>query len=183
MKLAFIGAHCSGKSTLIKALAEIIPSSDLYVIHGIVRKIIAKGFPMGKCTTVDSLLNYLAAQLSCEQEASATGCIHVFSDRTVADALAYTLTNRRLGYGNLPAFLADTLAQVWELEQSRYDACIYCPPEFPIVPDGIRDNDDAYRAEVDAEFRSLLGGFKVDIVMVGGTVNERLNTVRSYLRL
>jgi nicotinamide riboside kinase len=62
-RIAFTGAHSSGKSTLIKAFCCSRREEVVSVIEGLSRAIIKRGFPLAKDSTVDSYANYIRDQL------------------------------------------------------------------------------------------------------------------------
>ena len=180
-KIAVVGSHGVGKTTLI----EEILNRKLFTydhIHGIPRTIISKGFPMGKSSTVDAYVNYIAAQFKAERAAMDSENSVLISDRTTLDATAYARVNALLPRPYVPDYFVEMLHEVWLKEALLYDIVVFVPVEFPMKSDGIRDEDEKYRTDVGMEIEQLLLTDSIPFIKATGSLDERVDTVLNRLK-
>ena len=172
MKMAFVGTHCTGKTTLLDQLKEKYSGDDSFgYITEVARKIIERGYPLNAEANTDSYIHYINDQLSAE---SVINNYKLFvSDRTLLDPLAYALVNRELPRPYIQDYFIDMMKNVWLLEKARYDLYIYFPIEFPMRFDGVRPSDEEYRTTVDKMIHRLLIEHSVPFVTINGAMNER----------
>ena len=57
----------------------------------------------------------------------------------------------------------------------------YLPIEFPIVLDGLRPDDPAFQAEIDARLLDILKWHDIDYRTIKGSVEERLEEIEREL--
>jgi hypothetical protein len=65
--------------------------------------------------------------------------------------------------------------------RARYDHVFYLPVEFPIVLDGLRPDDTAFQADIDARIRRLLESADVPYRTLTGPVEARQEQVRKVV--
>ena len=153
MKIAFIGSHGVGKTTLCYELAARLKKQDRVV--DLVMEV-ARGcpLPINRDTTVDAQAWILHTQVAAEIAASARGGL-VVCDRSVLDNYAYLVhaAGRRASY--------DALVQEWV---ATYDRLVKVPvleaPSF----DGTRDTSATFQHEVDQLIDALADAFGVRCV-------------------
>jgi len=147
-RVAFVGAHSTGKSTLLAQCKKRF-GARLHPIENIARGLIARGLPMGDKATVQSLLEYVQAQLTAEQRAPQTALI--MSDRTCIDSFAYAKANADFGFpSTTPEFVINMLRAVALRESDFYHLHVYFPIEFPAEFDPVRPGGgEDYRKAVD----------------------------------
>jgi len=168
MKIAFTGAHCTGKTTLLKDIEEMFV--DKFKVHSVTevaRKIIEKGYPLNMDATVDSYIHYINDQLNAENE-QMQGCDVFISDRTLLDPVAYAMVNSKLPRPYISEYFIDMMKNVWLLEKDRYDLYIYFPIEFALEYDGVRPSDEMYRRDIDNMILSLLEQFQIKYIKISG---------------
>jgi nicotinamide riboside kinase len=174
VKIALTGSHSTGKTTLLN---EVVRRNDRLKIVSITetaRIVIEKGFPMAKDATVDSYINYVNEQLKAELDAANRKFDILISDRTILDAVAYSQVNKNLTDDPfIPAYVIEMLERVWLVEKEFYDFYVYCPVEFPLVFDGVRDEDSAYQKMVGEQLKMLLEKNNIRHYVVSGSVNQR----------
>ena len=146
MKIAFIGSHGVGKTTLCFDLAARLKRLDLAV--DIVKEVArACPLPINQNTTLEAQEWILHTQIA-EEIAALSRYQVVICDRSVLDNYAY-LTVRA---GGRPEY--DKLVKAWV---GTYDGLFKVPiltaPSF----DGTRDVSAAFQAEVDRTIDSLVG--------------------------
>lgn len=138
-KLAFIGSHGVGKTTLCYGLAARLKRRDiaLEVVHEVARRC---PLPINKETGVAAQSWILHTQMA-EELVAATRFSMVLCDRSVLDNYVYLL----LATGSQRAL--EPLVADW---MSSYDLLIHVPIlELPSA-DGLRDVDPAFQAAVEA---------------------------------
>lgn len=182
MKLALTGAHSTGKSTLLRGIVERCSDLRIGTIEEVARKIIKRGFPMGKASTPASYMNFVNDQLRAERLAVSEGFDYIISDRTILDAVAYSLVNKDVLNSPVPDYVIQMLHEVWRIEASFYDLYVYFPIEFSMVSDGIRDEGEDYRHQIDARIEELLRTSDVRHITVRGAPAERLALLEHCLR-
>ena len=163
MKIAIVGSHGVGKSTLSKNLAKIL---NLPIIPDIVVEAYHKGFTINENTPLETQFWLFAKQLELERN---------FADHWIADKclIDYSV------YGDV--LLSDQRAKelLSEMIQrnSQYDFVFYLPIEFPIEDDGIRSTDPQFQASVDSRFLEVLNAWGIKYYTVNGTVKQRLKRI------
>lgn len=150
VKIAFIGTHGVGKTTLCFDLASRLKRLDLGV--DIVKEVARRcPLPINQDTTLDAQAWILHTQIADEITARAQYDA-VICDRSVLDNYAY-LVNR---VGQKPEY--DALVRSWI---GSYDGLFKVPvlqaPSF----DGTRDVSQSFQLEIDAVLDTLIDAFHV----------------------
>ena len=150
MKIAFIGSHGVGKTTLCFDLASRLKRHDMAV--DIVREVArACPLPINRDTTLEAQAWILYTQIAHEL-AAANQYEVVICDRSVLDNYAYLVqrAGRRAEY--------DALVTAW---LRTYDGLFKVPvlqlPSF----DGMRDVSGTFQAEIDEAIDGLVEAFGV----------------------
>jgi len=152
LKIAFVGTHGVGKTTLCFDLASQLKRLDLGV--DIVKEVARRcPLPINEETTPDAQAWILHTQIAEELEAAATYEV-VICDRSVLDNYAYLVAR----VGRRPDL--DPLVGSWI---KGYDALFKVPvlgaPSF----DGTRAVSRAFQMEIDATIDQLLVDFNVTV--------------------
>ena len=150
MKIAFMGSHGVGKTTLCFDVAARLKRLDLGV--DLVKEVArACPLPINKDTTLEAQSWILHTQIA-EEIAAASRYDVVVSDRSVLDNYAYLVHQA----GRRPEY--DALVGEW---MNSYGGLFKVPileaPSF----DGTRDTSVTFQNEVDAIIDELLGVFDV----------------------
>lgn len=145
MKLAFIGTHGVGKTTLCYGLAARLKQRDhgVEVVHEIARRC---PLPINEATTVAAQQWILHTQIA-EELVAAERYPVVLSDRSVLDNYVYLL----LAAGRQPAL--EPLLAHW---LPTYDLLVHVPVVAAPTADGIRAADPAFQRAVDDRLRREL---------------------------
>jgi nicotinamide riboside kinase len=148
MKIAFIGTHGVGKTTLCYDLAAALKRRDLTV--ELVREVAREcPLPINRETTIKAQAWILHTQIAWELQAEAKAEV-VVCDRAVLDNYCYL---KRAAPGEPHVKVLEGLVRAW---LPTYDALIRVPivgdPRF----DGVRDTDLAFQHDIDALLRSTL---------------------------
>lgn len=167
-KVAAIGTHGTGKTTLIKRIGEL---TELPVIHERARSV-ARDWGYTPATVpeeraLEYQLEVIMQQVGAETAYHKCGFV---SDRSVIDNLAYL--SSRLPEGATP-FNNGTYRQHFSYANMRmehYDMLLYIPVMFPLPDDGERHTDLGYQKVIDETVRKLVRDFNL---------SEKLYVLRS----
>ena len=150
MKLAFIGSHGVGKTTLCFDLASRLKRLDLSV--DLVKEVArACPLPINQDTTVDAQAWILHTQIA-EEIATASRYPVVVCDRSVLENYAYLVcrAGRSREY--------DALVRAWV---GTYDGLFKVPILQAPLFDGTRDVSAAFQTQVDRTIDELIRAMKV----------------------
>jgi thymidylate kinase len=152
LKIAFVGTHGVGKTTLCYELAAWLKRREVRV--DMVREVARRcPLPINRETTLDAQSWILHAQIA-EEIHLANQQDAVVCDRSVIDNYAYLV--HRLAP---PAWL-DELVRHWAHTYTHlFKVPIVDPPRF----DGVRDTSREFQEAIDAEVERLLARFEVGV--------------------
>lgn len=145
-KIAFVGTHGTGKTTLTYQLAGEFRrrGHNVEVLKEVAREC---PLPINEGTTIEAQWWILFRQMALEIECAAR-CEVIICDRSVLDNYAYL----RRAFGpqeRLEAFLVEWMRS--------YDEVVFVPvSEGRLAADGVRSTDERFQAEIDAAVRALL---------------------------
>jgi hypothetical protein len=153
LKLAFVGTHGVGKTTLCFDLASHLKRLDLGV--DIVKEVARRcPLPINEETTLDAQAWILHTQIA-EEIAAQASYEAVICDRSVLDNYAYLVAR----VGRRPAL--DALVGEWI---RGYDALFKVPVLGAPAFDGKRAVSRAFQLEIDATIDRLIADFEVPVV-------------------
>lgn len=161
LKLAFVGSHGVGKTTLCFDLASQLKRQDFGV--ELVKEVARRcPLPINEETTLDAQAWILHTQIAEEMAAAATYEV-VVCDRSVLDNYAYLVAR----VGQRPEL--DPLVGNWI---RSYDALFKVPvleaPSF----DGTRAVSRAFQMEIDATIDQLVTAFGVEVIALSPADRE-----------
>jgi len=150
-KLAFIGSHGVGKTTLCYGLAARLKRRDFAVeiVHEVARRC---PLPLNEETTVAAQSWILHTQIA-EELVAAERYPVVLADRSVLDNYVYLL----LSAGTQPAL--ESLVNTWI---RTYDLLVHVPISAPPSADGLRATNPSFQHAVDERLRRELAARGVD---------------------
>lgn len=153
MKIAFIGSHGVGKTTLCYELAARLKKQDR-VVDLVMEVARSCPLPINRDTTIDAQAWILHTQIAQEIAAASRGGV-VVCDRSVLDNYAYLVhaTGRRPSY--------DALIEEWV---ATYHALIKVPVLDPPSFDGTRDTSMHFQREIDRLIDTLANAIPVHCV-------------------
>jgi thymidylate kinase len=150
MKIAFIGTHGVGKTTLCYDLGAILKRRDLSV--DLVKEVARLSpLPINRQTSLDAQTWILMSQIAEEIRSGAHHQV-VVCDRSVLDNYAYML----LACGPRRAF--ETLCRHW---MKSYDLLFKVPISGQASADGVRDTDEFFMRSIDQLVDKLLEDWRV----------------------
>jgi thymidylate kinase len=146
LKLALIGTHGVGKTTLAYEICSLLKKAD-YNVELVTEVARQSPFPVNAATTLEGQLWILHAQIAAELDA-ARRAPHVICDRAVLDNYCY-LVNKFGRQPQLEAWLA------WWMQ--TYSLLVGVPPlDNGIQPDGFRSEDRSFQIRIHALLQELL---------------------------
>jgi len=145
LKIAFIGTHGVGKTTLCYDLAALLKRRgwNADVVKEVARQ---SPLPINRQTSKDAQTWILMMQVA-EEIRSASRHDAVVCDRSVLDNYAYMV----LACGRQPAL--EPFIEDW---MRTYDVLFKVPIGGAVTPDGVRDTDRGFLEAVDAQVDALL---------------------------
>ena len=137
MKIAFIGTHGVGKTTLCYGLAARLKRRDvsLEVVHEVARRC---PLPINEDTSVDAQAWILHTQIA-EELAAAARYPVVICDRSILDNYVYLL---------IAAGTQDRLERMLDSWMKTYDLLVTVPVVEQPSADGVRATDPAFQLAV-----------------------------------
>lgn len=195
MKIAFIGPHASGKTTLIQ---EFLKKWPMYkqpektyrdYIQEKKLKLNQKGTKESQRIILDALVDEV-------QQACSTGEEFLVFDRSVVDNIAYTLWHYAKNTEGFTREFVIDCQSIAALSLKYYDVLFYVPAreEIPITARKNRDTDKQYREEIDNIFKALVSSYekgngaffpKEDcpaVIMLEGPADMRLPQISLYIK-
>lgn len=150
MKIAFIGTHGVGKTTLCYDLAAALKRQGVHV--DMVKEVARLSpLPINRQTSLDAQTWILTTQIAEEIRSSAHHQV-VVCDRSVLDNYAYMA----LACGRQPVF--ERLSVHW---MKTYDLLFKVPIAGVASADGVRDTDEFFMRAIDALVDTLLAEKKI----------------------
>jgi nicotinamide riboside kinase len=168
MKIGLSGTMSVGKTTLVKALAEL----DLFKKYKIATErskyLKDLGIPLNTDSTVNGQIVFLAER--------ASELLHkdILTDRTIWDVSAFTMLAKSIDSG-FKSSLVNTAMTL----KDQYDIVFYIDPVGTNMEDnGVRETDLEYRANVNQEILRLLTLHPPKkMIVLSGSTGDRINTI------
>jgi nicotinamide riboside kinase len=146
LKLALIGTHGVGKTTLAYECCSLLKKAD-YNVELVTEVARQSPFPVNAATTLEGQLWILHAQIAAELDA-ARRAPHVICDRSVLDNYCY-LVNKFGRQPQLEAWLS------WWM--GTYEMLVGVPPlANGIQPDGFRSEDHEFQQRIHELLKQML---------------------------
>ncbi len=143
MKVAFIGTHGTGKTTLCYDFAAMIKKKgfSVSIVSELSREAVKRGLPINENTTVDAqgwiLLNQMAKEIEASHDSQVVVC-----DRSVLDNYVYILN--RFGQNNF----YENMIFSW-IKINPYNFLFKVPIVGDPEHDGVRATDVKFQKEID----------------------------------
>ncbi len=172
MKIGLTGTMSVGKTTLVKALAELPEFKDYYIATERSKYLRDLGIPLNTDSTMPGQLIFLA------ERASEVLREKVLTDRTVWDVSAFTMKAQ-----SIPDYQKQSYIDTAMSLKLEYDIVFYVDTTGTVVEDnGIRTTDNEYRNQINQEILKLLSLYPPKkLVVLTGPTSDRVNTVLDTL--
>lgn len=167
MKVAFIGTHGTGKTTLCYDFAALIKKKGFTVsiVSEVSREAVKRGLPINENTTVDAqgwiLLNQMAKEIEASHESQVVVC-----DRSVLDNYIYLLN--RFG----PNKFYEDIIFSW-IKANPYDFLFKVPVSGNPEHDGIRATDVNFQRDIDQKIENFLNEKSVKYIPLNPEERDR----------
>ena len=173
MKIGLCGTMSVGKTTLVKALSEQVEQFKGYTFTTERSKYLnSLGIPLNHETTIEGQTIFLAERVTELMQP------RLITDRTIIDVMAFTNCARKVSYMDGDAFEEYSKRFVRE-----YNYIFYISPDgMDIEYNGIRENDAAYRKEIDEEIQKLLLKHRPVVHTLKGTTEERIKQIMKTIQ-
>ena len=168
MRIGLAGTMSVGKTTLVKAMAELPQFKDYFIATERSKYLRDLGIPLNTDSTLRGQFVFLA------ERASELLRDNVLTDRTIWDVCAFTL-----GATSIDEFSKRDFVQSAMNLRNYYDLVIYVSPVGVKVEDnGVRTTDLVYRDKIDNVIKLSLEEFKPNkLITVEGTTEQRIATI------
>jgi nicotinamide riboside kinase len=172
-RIGICGSMSVGKTTLVKALAQLPEFKDYTCRTERSKELMAQGIPLNTDSTLKGQCVFLA------ERASELMNENVLTDRTIIDVMAFAICSKSMNYNEILKF--NTLA--CELIK-EYDYIFYISPEGVDIEDnGVRTIDPNYRTLIDNTINALISEYVVNPIKLVGTTEERISKIKQVLSL
>jgi thymidylate kinase len=179
MIISFSGAQSTGKTTLLKEMQELYPEFE-YIpeVTRLVKRIYdlpinEEGGDLTQLAIISQHLHNILLH---------HGKNHtVIMDRCSLDGVVYTQWLYEQGKVNLQTVM--TANNIFRQTIELYDTIFYTNPrDVNIEDDGERSTDMQFRDEIIELFDFYMKDFKHKIIVLNGTVEERLQQIKQHLQ-
>jgi len=172
MKIGLTGTVSVGKTTLVKALAELPEFKDYHVTTERSKYLRDLGIPLNTDSSVRGQFVFMA------ERAQELMHENLLTDRTIWDVCAFTLSAKSIKQTGkrLLVEAATTL-------MPYYDIVFYISPEgVDIEENGVRTTDAIYRDKIDFGIKALLKEYSPNkLIEIKGATEERITEILKYL--
>lgn len=178
MRIAFTGAHGTGKTTLCEELRPKLSATVSREVPRVIADTVNDDefFRRGNNSPLRQLLIFFYQ--ATEDRFLGDGGAVILHDRTMIDHLAYTSVLFP-DFAKTVEFLAlSAAARRW---LGQYDLIFKVPIEFPPVDDGVREADTNFQAAIDAEIDRLYLESTIEPIRVSGSIAERVQFILDHL--
>jgi nicotinamide riboside kinase len=168
MKIGFAGTMSVGKTTLVKALAELPEFKDYFIATERSKYLRDLGIPLNTDSTLPGQIIFLA------ERASEILRNNVLTDRTIWDVCAFTDNAE-----SIDVYAKYRYIELATCMGDQYDIVFYISPEGVEIEDnGVREIDSKYRDVIDETIVALINKFPPKrLVNIKGTTEERIALV------
>lgn len=172
MRIGLVGTQSVGKTTLVKALAELPEFKDYHITTERSKYLRDLGIPLNTDSSVRGQFVFMA------ERAQELLYDNLLTDRTIWDVCAFTMSAKSIKWkGKQLLIEASTTLMPY------YDVVFYVSPEGVEIEDnGVRATDAKYRDKIDFAIKSLLTEYAPNkLIEIKGTTEERISEIMKYL--
>ncbi len=175
-KIGFCSTMSCGKTTLVKALAELPQFKYFYIATERSQYLSSLGIPLNSSSNIYGQTVFLSERLSELQHD------FMITDRTILDVMSFTSLSKEIDdydKNRFEVFASPFIKQ--------YDYIFYISPDgIELEDNGIRDMNVDFRAEVDEKIKHYIEYYRFRIKnfkQISGTTEERIEQISNFLKL
>jgi len=168
MKIAVIGAHGTGKTTLSKGIADLFKFNH---IPDVVADAFKLNFPINEDTPPETQFWIISKQIELERNTLSSWVM----EKSLWDNIIYG------EFSIKDKSVLKILRNIAE-KNAKYDIVFYCPIEFPIPDDGLRSLNVEFQKTIDKEFRKYLKKQGIVFHELKGNEQQRLKEAQSLIK-
>lgn len=175
MKIGFTGTQSVGKTTLVKALAELPEFKDYYIATERSGYLSSLGIPLNDDSSLAGQTIFLAERVSELMREN------LLTDRTIIDINAFTLQSKQMNQGDKIDLINLSTNFI-----SSYDYIFYISPEGVELEDNnIRNTNSDFRNLIDSRIKLLCDeyGYMTSIHYIKGTTEQRIQQILDVVKL
>ena len=168
MRIGFCGSMSVGKTTLVKALAELPEFKDYFIATERSKYLRDLGIPLNTDSSLPGQIIFLA------ERASEIMRDNVLTDRTIWDVCAFTDNAK-----SIDVYAKYRYIELATCMGDQYDIIFYISPEGVEIEDnGVREINSKYRDAIDETIVALINRFPPKrLINITGTTEERIALV------
>lgn len=175
MRIAIIGSHCTGKTTLINKLQAEPQLYDYSFYPEAIREIRKLGFPYNEKADDCSQLAMLSLHLLHLRDDN------MVTDRCILDNYVYAYMLKAMG-SNISQTCVNTLQEYFIDSINKYDIYAFCPIHFKMKNDGFRMSNTKVQEEISEEILRTLVKYVPEerYILLMGETPERLKQLLEF---
>lgn len=175
MRIAVIGSHCTGKTSLINKLQSNIEFRDYEFYPEAIREIRKLGFPYNEKADDCSQLAMLSLHLLHLKNKK------MVTDRCILDNYIYAYMLKEIG-SKISQTCIDTLQAYFIDSINKYDIYAFCPIQFKMQNDGFRMMDKEIQENISEEIlRTLIKYVPGDrYILLTGETDDRVKQLLEF---
>ena len=172
MRIGLAGTVSVGKTTLVKALAELPEFKDYHVTTERSKYLRDLGVPLNTDSSVRGQFVFMA------ERAQEVMHEHLLTDRTIWDVCAFTMSSKSITWREKRLLIESATTLM-----PYYDVVFYVSPEGVEIEDnGVRATNAEYRDKIDFAIKSLLKEYPPNkLVEIKGTTEERIKEIMKHI--
>ena len=172
MKIGFCGTMSIGKTTLVKALAQLPEFKDYHISTERSKYLRDLGIPLNTDSTINGQIIFAA------ERASELLHENLITDRTCWDVASFTALAK-----SIDTYSKYSILKTLFLLKDQYDVVFYISPEgIPIEDNGVRTVDPQYRSDINSKILDFLGTEPPkNLYYISGSTEERIEQIKEHL--
>lgn len=177
MRIALIGSHNTGKTSLYDKMYSKIDFSDFKFFPEVIREVAKLGFKINEESDD-------AAQLAmCAMHLKHLYVDNFVTDRCLLDNFVYAWVISTYENSSISMNCVRVLDMYFRKHKDDYDLYVYCPIEFDMKDDGFRTTNTKFQEDIDKTFRYMLNCINPEKVLyVSGETVDRYEQVLSKVK-